>query len=135
MPELLSDATAMDAVTLHVEDLPGMASYYRDALGLTTLTEVDRTVVLGRGATPVVVLRHTPGLPRASRDQAGLFHTAVLFPTPADLAAAVVKAGGLGAVDAGALSRARELEAMGFLQLTLAASEKVSWTGGFGIVA
>jgi catechol 2,3-dioxygenase len=92
MPELLSDATAMDAVTLHVEDLPGMASYYRDALGLTTLAEVDRTVVLGRGGTAVVVLRHTPGLPRASRSQAGLFHTAVLFPTRADLAAAVVTA-------------------------------------------
>ena len=33
------------------------------------------------------------------------------------------------------LKRARELEALGFLQLTLAASEKVSWTGGFGIAA
>lgn len=31
--------------------------------------------------------------------------------------------------------RARELEAVGFLQLTLAANEKVSWTGGFGIIA
>ena len=35
--------------------------------------------------------------------------------------AAVVTAGGLNAVDAGALKRARELEALGFLQLTLAA--------------
>jgi len=47
----------------------------------------------------------------------------------------VVSAGGLRAVDAGALSRARELEAIGFLQLTLGVSEKVSWTGGFGLVA
>ena len=92
MPELLSDATAMDAVTLHVENLPGLAGYYREALGLTTLAEADRSVVLGRGGSPVVVLRHTPGLPQPSRDQAGLFHTAVLFPTPADLAAAVVTA-------------------------------------------
>ena len=30
--------------------------------------------------------------------------------------------------------RARELEAVGFLQLTLAANEKVSWTGGFGVI-
>ena len=49
--------------------------------------------------------------------------------------AGIVSAGGLKAVDAGALKRARELEAVGFLQLTLAASERISWTGGFGIVA
>ena len=49
--------------------------------------------------------------------------------------AGIVRAGGLNAVDAGALKRAREMEALGFLQLTLAASEKISWTGGFGVVA
>ena len=49
--------------------------------------------------------------------------------------AGIVTAGGLNAVDAGALSRARELEAVGFLQLTLAVTEKVSWTGGLGVVA
>lgn len=47
----------------------------------------------------------------------------------------VVTASGLRAIDAGALSRARELEALGFLQLTLAVGEKVAWTGGFGVVA
>jgi NADPH-dependent F420 reductase len=52
----------------------------------------------------------------------------------ADLAG-VVTSGGLKAIDAGALARARELEALGFLQITLAAGEKISWTGGFGVVA
>ena len=47
----------------------------------------------------------------------------------------VITSGGLKAIDAGALSRARELEALGFLQITLAASEKITWTGGFGVVA
>ncbi|MFF9204007.1 NADPH-dependent F420 reductase [Streptomyces sp. NPDC014986] len=47
----------------------------------------------------------------------------------------VVTAAGLRAIDAGSLRRARELEAFGFLQLTLAAGEKVSWTGGFSVVA
>ena len=47
----------------------------------------------------------------------------------------VVTSGGLNAIDAGALKRARELEAVGFLQLTLAANEKLSWTGGFGVAA
>jgi 8-hydroxy-5-deazaflavin:NADPH oxidoreductase len=45
-----------------------------------------------------------------------------------------VKAGGVDAVDAGSLARARELEAVGFLQLTLAAGEKIQWTSGFALV-
>ncbi|WP_406070023.1 NADPH-dependent F420 reductase [Micromonospora sp. NBC_01638] len=47
----------------------------------------------------------------------------------------VISAAGLKALDAGALKRARELEALGFLQIGLASNEKVSWTGGFGVVA
>jgi 8-hydroxy-5-deazaflavin:NADPH oxidoreductase len=47
----------------------------------------------------------------------------------------VVTSSGLNAIDAGSLARAHELEAIGFMQLTLAANEKVSWTGGFGVVA
>ena len=49
----------------------------------------------------------------------------------ADLAGAA----GLRAIDAGGLKRARELEAVGFLQITLAAAEKVPWTGGFAVRA
>ena len=49
--------------------------------------------------------------------------------------AEVVTAGGLRSVDAGPLRRARELEALGLLQITLAAGEKVSWTGGFAVVS
>lgn len=40
---------------------------------------------------------------------------------------------GLSTVDAGSLKRAREMEALGFLQMTLAGSEKISWNGGFGL--
>lgn len=45
----------------------------------------------------------------------------------------VITAGGVNAVSAGSLKRARELEALGFLQLTLAAQEIVGWTGGFAV--
>jgi len=48
--------------------------------------------------------------------------------------AAAITAGGVKAVDAGSLQRAAELEALGFLQLTLAASEKIAWTDGFALV-
>ena len=40
---------------------------------------------------------------------------------------------GDGAWKGGSLKRARELESLGFLQLTLAASEKTSWTSGFAL--
>jgi predicted dinucleotide-binding enzyme len=46
----------------------------------------------------------------------------------------IVSAAGLHGVDAGSLRRARELEAAGFLQLTLAIGEKIGWTGGFALV-
>jgi predicted dinucleotide-binding enzyme len=47
----------------------------------------------------------------------------------------VVRAGGVAAIDAGSLSRARELESVGFLQLTLGVQEKIGWTGGFAVAA
>jgi NADPH-dependent F420 reductase len=47
----------------------------------------------------------------------------------------VVTGGGLRAIDAGDLSRARELESIGFLAITLASAEKISWTGGFAVQA
>lgn len=98
--ELLGDATSMDAVTLHVGDLAAMTSYYAQALGLQVLAEgSDPTtgrgeVTLGRGTTPAIRLVHTPGLPRPSRREAGLFHTALLMPDQATLAATVWTAAG-----------------------------------------
>lgn len=46
----------------------------------------------------------------------------------------LIETSGLAAIDAGALTRAHELESIGFLQLTLALRQKITWTGGFGIV-
>ena len=48
--------------------------------------------------------------------------------------ATALEAGGVSAIDAGSLGRAHELEALGFLQLTLAIGEKIGWTGGFAVV-
>lgn len=47
----------------------------------------------------------------------------------------IVCAGGLKALDVGSLKRARELEALGFLQLTLAADDKVPWSAGFAVIS
>ncbi|WP_347980390.1 NADPH-dependent F420 reductase [Limosilactobacillus allomucosae] len=37
-------------------------------------------------------------------------------------------------LNTGKLKRAREMEATGFLQMTLATSEQIGWDGGFGVV-
>ena len=89
-PDLLAAGTTMGAVTLRVADLDAMTAFYRDAVTLTVLSTGPGRAVLGRGSTPVVVLEHSPGLAHAGARQAGLFHTAILFETEADLAAAVL---------------------------------------------
>ena len=90
MPELLGDRTDVGTVTLHVDDLPGMTAYYRDAVGLVPLTDASGLVTMGRNGRPVVVLQHTPGLPQPRRSEAGLFHTAILFEDRPSLAASVL---------------------------------------------
>lgn len=87
--ELLAPDTTMGAVTLDVADLDTMTRFYRDAVGLDVLSAADASAVLGRGATPVVILRHAPQLRHAGPREAGLFHTAILFDTQEALAAAV----------------------------------------------
>ena len=83
----LAADTAMGPVTLDVADLDGMTAYYRDAVTLQVLSEEGPVVTLGRGSTPIIVLRHSPELKHAAPGSAGLFHTAILVPTQADLAA------------------------------------------------
>ncbi|WP_431245794.1 VOC family protein [Leifsonia xyli] len=89
MPELLPADSAMGAVTLRVADLDAMTAYYRDAVTLNVLAAEGDRVILGRGATPAVILEHAPELRHASPGEAGLFHTAILFDTQEALAAAV----------------------------------------------
>jgi predicted dinucleotide-binding enzyme len=54
--------------------------------------------------------------------------------TAKKILADLVTAGGVQAIDVGALKRAPELEAVGFLQMTLAGAETISWAGGFGVI-
>ena len=87
--ELLPPDTSMGAVTLWVADLESMIRYYRDAVGLTLFSEINGRAVLGHGATEVLILEHKPMMKHASPHEAGLFHTAILFPSQAVLAKAV----------------------------------------------
>jgi catechol 2,3-dioxygenase len=88
MEQLAAD-TAMGPVTLLVADLDALTAYYRVAVALTVLSESKDAVTLGRDGTPLIVLQSAPELVHASPRDAGLFHTAILFPTQAALAASV----------------------------------------------
>jgi catechol 2,3-dioxygenase len=85
----LAADTAMGGVTLLVGDLDLMTAYYRDAVTLQVLAAEGDRVVLGRGASSVITLQHSPQLRHAAPRSAGLFHTAILFESQAALAAAV----------------------------------------------
>ncbi|AGF72286.1 VOC family protein [Corynebacterium halotolerans] len=92
----LNADTTMDAVTLRVGDLENMSSYYSGALALEPLEEKSHGDevyrVLGRRGAPLIRLIATPDLPVGNPRQAGLFHTAWLFPDAANLAATVYHA-------------------------------------------
>jgi len=74
------------AVALNVRDLDRVAIYYRDLLGLSELARNAGTVQLGIGDAILMQLDHRPDAEADDPREAGLYHTAFLMPTRADLA-------------------------------------------------
>jgi catechol 2,3-dioxygenase len=74
------------AVGLAVRDLERLVAFYRDALGFTVLDRSHGRAVLGAGGVPLVEFEHAPGAKPDDSREAGLYHTAFLMPTRADLA-------------------------------------------------
>ena len=89
LTELLPANTAMGAVTLWVADLDSMIRYYRDGVGLDLISHIEGRATLGFKDRTIVILEHKPAMKYASPHEAGLFHTAILFPSEAALAKAV----------------------------------------------
>ena len=73
-------------VTLNVRQLDTVSDYYRHLLGLDIIGRDGNSLRLGVGATPLLELRGGDFV-RRSAQTAGLFHTACLIPSRADLAA------------------------------------------------
>jgi catechol 2,3-dioxygenase len=74
------------AVGLKVRDLDRLTGFYRDALGLAVLDRSKDATALGAGGVPFVHLEHRPNAKPDDPRSAGLYHTAFLMPTRADLA-------------------------------------------------
>jgi catechol 2,3-dioxygenase len=74
------------AIGLKVRDLDRLADYYRDVLGLSVLDRGKGHARLGAGGVALVDLEHHPNAKPDDSRTAGLYHTAFLMPTRADLA-------------------------------------------------
>lgn len=84
---LLPATTKVGSVRLRVPDLDRSLAFYEDLLGFAARRE-DGMAQLSAGADDQVLieLREVPGLRRAPRNAAGLYHFAILLPSRADLA-------------------------------------------------
>jgi catechol 2,3-dioxygenase len=87
MPTAASRAPLhIGAVGMTVRDLDRLTVYYRDMLGLTVQEHTGRAATLGVGGVPLLELIHRPDALADDPREAGLYHTAFLMPTRADLA-------------------------------------------------
>jgi catechol 2,3-dioxygenase len=74
------------AVGLKVRDLERVARFYNAALGLAVLGTSRDAAELGAGGVPLVRLEQNDSAKPDDPREAGLYHTAFLMPTRADLA-------------------------------------------------
>ena len=83
--------TRMGAVELKVRDLEAMTAFYgADGVGLELLSEGEGTVSLGVDDEEIIRLTHADG-EYASVQDAGLYHSAVLYPDGPALAETMVR--------------------------------------------
>lgn len=85
LPFSLTRPIHIAEVGLKAHDVDKVADYYRAILGLETISNVGGTVTLGAGGVPFLVIEPSPRGTRDDTRQAGLFHTAFLMPSRADL--------------------------------------------------
>lgn len=73
------------SITLTVRDLDRVTRFYQDVIGLTPIATDASSVWLGVDGRKLLLLLHRPDLRPVDHANAGLFHTAFLLPTRADL--------------------------------------------------
>lgn len=80
------------AVALRARDLSRLTDFYSQAVGLNVLDRDTKTARLGAGGVTLLELEDAPGATPDDPRTAGLYHTAFLQPTRADLARWLVHA-------------------------------------------
>ena len=86
----LAPETHMGRLELRVKNLGAQLAFYTDGVGLEPLLDEPGAVTLGHGSTPIVRLTESKDLRPARPNEAGLFHTAVVYDDPKALAKSLV---------------------------------------------
>ncbi len=91
----LAPKLRLGPVTLAVADHERSLAFYRDFLGLSVIEEGARhgelTITLGVGNQAIIRLVVRPGITPLPRNVTGLYHAAILLPTRAALARAILR--------------------------------------------
>lgn len=90
------EALRIGGVTLAVRDLDRVAIFYREVIGLDLVAREDGVVRLGSNGSAFLSLLHRPDALPDDPATAGLFHTAFLLPSRADLGSWLAHFGQLG---------------------------------------
>ena len=86
-PVLAAAPHRIGTISLVVRDLDTVSRFYEDAIGLNVLERFGGTARLGTASTVLLEVVHDPAARRCGPREAGLFHTAFLLPSRADLGA------------------------------------------------
>lgn len=92
-PSALGPGLQMGPVELVTADLDALHRFYTEGIGLTTISSDADDVVLGIEDTELfrLIAANSPDAAPDNYTQAGLYHSAFLFPDEAELAASVLR--------------------------------------------
>jgi len=87
----LPPETRIGRTALRVDDLGETTAFYRDVVGLETLSQSPSRAVLGVADTPLLVLETDGSVSPRPRESAGLYHNAFRVPSRAALGDALTR--------------------------------------------
>lgn len=87
----LPPETRIGRTALRVDDLDETTAFYRDVVGLETISESSSRAVLGASDTPLLVLESDGERSPRPRESAGLYHNAFRLPSRAALGDALTR--------------------------------------------
>jgi catechol 2,3-dioxygenase len=85
LPFAATTPVSVSRVGLKARDADSLAAYYRAVVGLEELSRGDGSIVLGAADRPLLAIEADPAAKPDDPRSAGLFHTAFLLPSRADL--------------------------------------------------
>ena len=85
IPFAVTTPVSVSRVGLRARDAEKLAAYYRAVVGLQELSRADGAITLGAAGRPLLAIEADPAARPDDPRSAGLFHTAFLLPSRADL--------------------------------------------------